>query len=49
MSKQELSQVETAFAESVVSLAGEKWRGRGEQFPPRGPRLIVDHAGGESA
>lgn len=49
MSKQELSQVEMAFAEELVSLAGDKRQGRGEHCPQRGPRLIVDYSGGESA
>ena len=49
MSKQDLSQVEEAFARALVSLGGQRRKSRGEYFPPRGSRVIVDHAGGESA
>lgn len=49
MSKQELSQVEMAFAEAMMSLEMKKQRGHGEQLPPRGLRVIVDYSGGESA
>lgn len=49
MSKQELSQAEMAFAEAMMSLEMKKHQARGEQFAPRGPRVIVDYVGGESA
>jgi len=49
MSKQELSQAEMAFAEAMMSLELKKRQGRSEQFAPRGPRMIVDYVGGESA
>lgn len=47
MSQQDLSVVEVAFAEAMVS-EGKKRQSRAEQVPPRGPRVVVDHEGGES-